>query len=261
MNKRTLIKFILGFFLSLMVVIIPQWMMTSAQSSVNLTISAAASLRQVMEEIQTAYGQNKSNVRLNYNFGSSGSLQRQIEQGAPVDIFFSAATKQMDALQTKDRIVAETRKNLLSNQIVLIAPNDKNMIQEFADLTKADVKRIAIGEPKSVPAGEYSKQVLDYYQIWQRIEPKMIFGKDVRSVLAYIESGNVDAGLVYATDAKISDKVKVIGTAPSQSYQSILYPVAVIKDSKKMEESQAFIQFLASSQAQKIFEKYGFEMN
>ncbi|MGK7934005.1 MAG: molybdate ABC transporter substrate-binding protein [Microcystaceae cyanobacterium] len=261
MNKRTAIKFLFGFFLSLLVIVVPQWVMTNAQSSVNLTISAAASLRQAMEEIQTLYQQEKSNIRLTYNFGSSGSLQRQIEQGAPVDIFFSAATKQMDSLENQDRIVTETRKNLLSNQIVLITPKNNNKIKEFSDLTKMDVQRISIGEPNSVPAGEYGKQVLESSQVWQAIQPKMVFGKDVRSVLAYIESGNIDAGLVYATDAKISNNVKVVTTAPAYSHQAIIYPVAVIKDSKKLQESQAFIQFLSSGQAKEVFERYGFKVN
>jgi molybdate transport system substrate-binding protein len=264
MNAKKIIKFSLTLVLSLSLIFIIHRLNFSssyAQSNVNLTISAAASLKQAMEEVKVLYQKSKTNVRLTYNFGSSGSLQQQIEQGAPVDVFFSAATKQMDALQSRNLIASGTRKNLLSNQIVLITPKNNNIVKKFEDLTKADVKRISIGEPKSVPAGQYGKQVLEHYKIWDKIQAKMIFGKDVRTVLTYVESGNVDAGLVYATDAKISNKVKVVMTAPSQSHQAIIYPIAVLKDSKKINESKEFIQFLSTPQAKKVFEKYGFKVN
>lgn len=222
----------------------------------SLTISAAASLKDAIAEIQQLYTQQQP-VTITNNFGASGSLQQQIEQGAPVDIFISAAATQMDALQQKELILTDTRKNILSNQVVLIAPKNSQIVSNFKDLTSARVQKIALGQPKSVPAGKYAQEVLTFYNIFNRIKPKIIYAKDVRQVLTYVETGNVDAGIVYITDAKLSD-VKIVAIAPANSHSPVVYPVAVIKASKNINAAKKFVQFLSSKPASDVFNKYGF---
>ncbi|AOT71473.1 molybdate ABC transporter substrate-binding protein [Geosporobacter ferrireducens] len=228
------------------------------EAPVSLTISAAASLKEAMDEIQAAYAEEKPHVTFTYNFGSSGSLQQQIEQGAEVDVFISAAAKQMDALQEKGLIAEETRKNLLENKIVLIVPKGTEAVNDFNDLATDKVKTIALGETASVPVGQYSEEVLTNLNLMDRIKPKAVFGKDVKTVLTWVETGNADAGLVYETDAKVSDKVKVVAKAPEGSHKPVVYPAAVIKDSRNMDAAKDYLDFLCSDKAKSIFEKYGF---
>lgn len=230
---------------------------TTKSTPSSLTVSAATSLKEVMREIKQLYTTQQPNVTITYNFGASGSLQQQIEQGAPVDVFISAAAQQMDALQEKRLIVTNTRQNILSNEVVLIAPKN-SPLSTFKDLTSDHVKKIALGEPKTVPAGKYGQEVLTSLKIFNLLTPKLIFAKDVRQVLSYVETGNVDAGIVYLTDAKSSKSVKVVATASAQSHSPIIYPVAVIKDSKNINTAKNFVQFLSSKQAADIYQKYGF---
>lgn len=224
--------------------------------TVTLTVSAAASLQDVMKAIAADYRQQHPRTSLVYNFGSSGALQQQIEQGAPVDVFFSAAPKQMNALEQQNLLLPGTRQNLVGNRVVLLAPKNTD-IAGFQDLTNASVQRVAIGDPGSVPAGQYAQEVLTSLKLYSALKPKLVFARDVRQVLAYVETGNVDAGLVYATDAQ-SSRVTVVATAPPSTHQPILYPVAVIKASKNAEAAQDFVRFLASDRAQAIFSQYGF---
>jgi len=228
------------------------------EPEVSLTISAAASLKGAMEEVKAAYAEEKPNVILTCNFGSSGSLQQQIEQGAEVDVFFSAAAKQMDALQEKGLIVEDTRKNILENKIVLIVPKDVTSVTDFNDLTSDNVKKIALGETKSVPVGQYSEEVLKKLNLMDTIESKVVFGKDVKEVLTWVETGNADAGMVYETDSITSEKVRVVAYAPEGSHKPVVYPAAVIKDSKNIDASKNFMSFLCSEKSKLIFEKYGF---
>ncbi len=225
---------------------------------VTLTLSVAASLTDAMNEIKELYKKENSGVELMLNFGSSGALQQQIEQGAPVDIFISAAPKQMDALQQKNFLMEGSRHDLLENRMVLIVPRDSTAINSFQDLARERVKKVAIGAPESVPAGKYAQEAIVSLGLWEQILPKVVYAKDVRQVLAYVETGNVDAGIVYQTDTKISDKVKVIAAAASQSHSPVLYPMAVIKGSKHSREAVEFTNFLMGEKAKKIFEKYGF---
>ena len=226
--------------------------------TVTLTVSVAASLQEAMEAIKPLYEQQSPDINLVYNFGSSGSLQYQIEQNAPVDVFISAAPKQMNALEKKGLLLENARKNLLKNQIVLITPKDNNNILNFQNLTKNDVKKIAMGNPDSVPAGHYAKEVLETFKLYNKLTSKFVFAKNVRQVLFYVETGNVDGGFVYGTDVKISEQVKVVATAPENSHSPIIYPVAVIRNSRYPEVAKAFIQFLLRDSARKIFEEYGF---
>lgn len=228
--------------------------------SVSLTISAAASLKDAMEEIKAAYIEEKTNVGIIFNFGSSGSLQQQIEQGADVDLFISAATKQMDALQDKGLIMEGTRKEFLENEIVLVAPKDSE-IKGFTELSNNNVQKIAMGEPKSVPVGGYAEEILTKMNILDSIKLKVVYAKDVKEVLSWVETGNADVGIVYKTDAKVSEKVKVVAKAPEGSHKPVYYPAAVIKASNNPDEAKAFVDYLYSSEAKPIFEKYGFKFS
>jgi molybdate transport system substrate-binding protein len=227
----------------------------SAQTE--LTISAAASLKDALTETEIAYKQSHANVDLSNNFGSSGTLATQIDQGAPVDVFLSAAAKPMDDLAANGMIVIGTRRNLLRNALVLIAPLDSKL-RDFQGLTNKSIRLIALGDPASVPAGQYGKQTLLSLHLWDQVNAKFVLGKDVRQVLTYVETGNADAGLVYATDAQASSKVRIVATAPESAHDPIVYPVAVIKGSRNEQASRKFVEFLRSPMAQAIFVNHGF---
>jgi molybdate transport system substrate-binding protein len=223
----------------------------------HLTVSAAASLKEALSETEADYKQAYGNTEFSNNFGSSGTLAVQIDLGAPVDLFLSAAVKPMDELEAKGLIVAGTRRNLLRNTLVLIAPLDSKL-NGFQGLTNGSIRTIAFGDPASVPAGQYGRQTLAALHLLDKINQKLVLGKDVRQVLTYVETGNADAGLVYATDAQASGKVRVVATAPESTHDLIVYPVAVVKGSRNEEASRRFIEFLRSPIAQAIFVKHGF---
>ncbi|MCB2293335.1 molybdate ABC transporter substrate-binding protein [Clostridium algoriphilum] len=233
---------------------------TATQKPVTLTISAAASLTEAMGEIKTLYSKEKPNVTINYNFGSSGTLQQQIEQGASADLFFSAATKQMNALQKKGLLIDSTMVSLLGNSVVLITKSDSTLaISDFKDLNNSKIKKIALGEPKTVPVGQYSEEILTSLKILEKVKTKAVYGKDVKEVLSWVESGDADAGIVYGTDAKTSKKVKVLVTAGKELYKKpVVYPVAVIKASKNVDDTKAFLKYLSSDKAKAVFASYGF---
>jgi len=229
-----------------------------AQASTPLLVSAAASLKEVLEEIKPLYEKAQPDINLTYNLGASGALLRQIQQGAPADIFISAAARQMNTLDQAGQLVAGTRANLANNKLVLIVPKGSRTVTSFISLKKPAVKRIAMGEPRSVPAGQYAEQVLQKLGIYNEVKPKLVFGNSVRQVLAAVESGNADAGMVYMTDAKISDKVKVVVVADDAYHSPIVYPMAVLKSSKNVEAAKAFVRYLSGNEAKGILRKYGF---
>ena len=223
-----------------------------------ITVSAAISLKEAVEEAAAAYQKAKPGSKVICNFGSSGTLQHQIEQGAPVDVFISASPKQMDELEVKGLLLGGTRMDLLTNTVVLIAPRDSTLVTSFQDLARPEVNRVALGEPNTVPAGTYAQQVLEYLKILDRVRAKAVYAKDVRQVLTYVETGNVDAGIVYVTDARTSEKIKVVAAAPSGSHTPVIYPVAGVKATRQEAVARDFVQFLSGSAARGIFEKYGF---
>jgi molybdate transport system substrate-binding protein len=196
---------------------------------------------------------------IHFNLGASGTLQRQIEQGAPVDIFISASEDQMNSLESKRLLLPGTRRDLVRNTVVLIVPKGKTGISSFQDLARPEVKLIAIGEPQTVPAGKYAQEVLTHFHLYDQLKPKFVLGKDVRQVLTYIITGNADAGIVYATDAMTAQEVTVVATAPADSHSPVIYPVAILKSSKEADEAKRFLDFLTGTKAQDVFEKYGFE--
>ncbi|MDR7080384.1 molybdate transport system substrate-binding protein [Neobacillus niacini] len=225
---------------------------------VELTVSAAASLQDALNEIKTSFEKENSNVTVNYNFGASGALGQQISQGAPVDLFFSAAEDKFDKL-VQDGLIEESKGiDLVGNELVLVVPSDSNKeIKAFEDLTKAD--KMSIGTPEAVPAGQYAKETLEKLNVWQAIEGKVVYAKDVRQVLTYVETNNVDAGIVYKTDALISQKVEIAATAAENSHAPIIYPLGVIKNSTHAKEAQLFYDYLQNENSMKTFEKYGFK--
>jgi molybdate transport system substrate-binding protein len=231
----------------------------SNEKALELTVAAAASLTDAMKEIEELYKKDHSNTTFEFTFGASGALQSQIEEGAPVDVFLSAAQKQMDSLEEKDMIDKDSRKDLLLNKVVLITPQDSNAdIKTFEDISTDKVKKIALGEPESVPVGQYSEEVFDALNIKDQAVAKAVYGTDVRQVLSWVETGEVECGIVYATDAATTDKVEVVTEAPEDSHKPVIYPAALIKDSKNKEAAKSFLDFLSTKEAQEVFEKYGF---
>ncbi|MFS0838247.1 molybdate ABC transporter substrate-binding protein [Paenibacillus sp. 1P03SA] len=225
-----------------------------------LTVSAAASLKDALEEIGRRYESANGGVKLLYNFGSSGTLQKQIEQGAPVDIFLSAGVPQMKALLDKQLIDKNHSGVLLTNELVLIVPEDaKAAVSGPEDLLKETVKKVAVGEPKTVPAGSYTQQFLNGAGIWDKLQSKIVWTKDVRQVLAYVESGNADAGFVYKTDALTSGKVRTVYTAKEAAGSPpIEYPAGIVSGTKQADEARKFYEYLSGADARDIFTKYGF---
>jgi molybdate transport system substrate-binding protein len=223
-----------------------------------ILVSAAASLTDVLKEITSGY-QAKSKHTVKFNFGPSNGLARQIEEGAPADLFFSADLPQMDTLDKNGRLEPGTRKNLLSNQLVIIVPADSKLaISSPKDLLKADFKKIALAEPSSVPVGVYSSKYLSDEGLWEQVKSKVVPVQDVRATLASVESGNVDAGFVYKTDAAVSKKIKIVYEVPIDKGPKITYTAAIVKESKRKEAARDFMTYIQSRAAKDAFKKYGF---
>lgn len=223
-----------------------------------LTVSAAISLKDALDAITPLFAKANPGIAVHYNLGASGTLQQQIQQGAPVDVYISASSDQMDALAKQGLLIQGTRQDMVRNTVVLVAPTKSSGIASFNDLKSSSVKVIAVGEPKTVPAGKYAQEVLTHFGLYDPLHSKFVFAKDVRQVLTYVASGDADAGIVYATDAKTTAKVKVVATAPEDSHSPVVYPAAVLKDSKNVAAAQAFVSFLRSPTGQAVFEKFGF---
>lgn len=230
----------------------------SPAQKTEIMISAAASLKNCIQDLSALYIEKNPQVTITANFGASGALQQQIEQGAPADIFFSAGIKQMHALKEKGMMIDSSVKNILENKVVLITPKSTAALDSFEALAGASIKRIGIGEPKSVPVGQYTEQVFQSLGLTDTVAAKLILAKDVREVLSWVETGNVDAGVVYETDAKISKAVTICATAPEGSHKKVIYPIGVVKASKHAAEAQKFVDFLFSDAAKEVFARYGF---
>lgn len=222
-----------------------------------LTLSVAASLKNAILEVETVYQRDHAGIDFRNNFGSSGTLALEIEEGAPVDAFLSAAPRPMDDLERMGLLAPKTRRSLLRNSLVLIAPRDSRL-QDFQGLTDRSVRLIALGDPASVPAGQYGRQTLAALHLLDKLNTKLVLGSDVSQVLTYVETGNADAGIVYATDAQTSGRVRIVAVAPDSSHDAIVYPAAVVKASLNAEAARNFVDYLGSPAAQAIFVKHGF---
>lgn len=233
--------------------------LVDSREKVEVIMSAAVSLTDALADIKNAYEAENQEVSLIFNFGASGSLQQQISEGAPVDIFFSAAEDKYDLLVKEGLIAEEDGGALLGNSLALIVAKDrKTSITSFEDLASDEVTQLAFGIPETVPVGKYTKESLEYLGIWDQVEPKVVFAKDARQVLSYVGTENVEAGVVYKTDAAVSDRVTVVAEADPSTHTPVIYPVGVMKDAKNYDAAKDFYNYLLSDAALKVFEEYGF---
>lgn len=233
----------------------------AAAEDKTITVFAAASMRNALDEVDAAYTA-KTGVKFSVSYAASSVLARQIEQGAPADVFVSADTDWMDYTISKKTIDEPSRVNLLGNSIVLIAPKDSKIdnvaITQGFDLAKlAGDGRIATGDVKSVPVGKYAKAALEKLGAWQAAEPKFAMAESVRAALTLVARGEAALGIVYSTDAKVEPGVKIVGTFPAESHPAIIYPVAATTHAKA--GTNDYLAFLRSSAAKTILEKYGFK--
>ncbi len=230
----------------------------SSKEAKPITISAAASLRDALNELKPKF-EEKNNIKLTFNFGSSGALQKQIEQGASVDLFVSAGVKQMTDLEKNNLIEKDSKNNLLKNKLVLILSNDyKDKIKKIQDVENNNVK-LSIGESASVPAGQYAKETLTKLNMWDKLNSKFVYGKDVTQVATYVEKGECAAGIVYNSDAVNLKNCFIAQVFDENLHKPIVYPEAIITSSKNKEEAKKFMEYLSSDEAKNVFKKYGFE--
>ena len=229
--------------------------------TITITIAAAASLKNCMDDkIIPMFEEKHPNIKVQATYDGSGKLQTQIEEGADIDVFISAAMKQMNNLDEEGLIDSESIVELLENKVVLIVPKQSNIeIKSFQDILKSD--KIAIGDPKSVPAGQYAKELFENLNIWDEVLEKASLGTNVTEVLNWVSEGSADVGVVYSTDAASNDKVKVVLEAKEGTVSKVIYPVGIIKNSSNKEASKSFIDFLQSDEIINIFESYGFSAN
>ncbi len=227
-------------------------------SAATINVFAAASLTESLKEIAAGY-EKQTGDKVVFNLGASSFLARQIEEGAPADVFISADEAKMDGLEKKGLIVKATRRSRLSNSLVIVVPSENGAaITTPKDLVTAKVKRLALAEPRTVPAGIYAKEYLQKQNLWPAVEGKVVPTENVRAALAAVEAGNVEAGIVYKTDASMSKKVKVAYEVPASDCPAIGYPMAVVRDSKQLDAATRFHKHLASDEAGRVFEKFGF---
>ena len=231
-----------------------------SSSAREITVSAAVSLKDAFEEIGKLFMEARPGTRVVFNFAGSGDLARQIEAGAPVDVFASAAQKDMDDIGKKDLIAANSRRDFAKNGVVLVKPSSSTLpLQTLTDLQKKEITKIVIGNPKTVPAGRYAEEALRHLNLWDTIKDRVIFAEHARQALDYVARNEVDAGLVYSTDAMARSKdVKVVARLPEGSYQPVVYPIGVIKGIRAEALSRAFADFVLSAEGQRVLNKYGF---
>jgi molybdate transport system substrate-binding protein len=226
-----------------------------------MTLSVAVSLKEAVEDLGKAFMAARPGVALRYNFGASGDLQKQIEAGAPIDLFLSAATRQMDELERKSMVVPASRRAFAQNVLTLIKPGDSKIdIGRPADLLDAHVSRIVVGNPKTVPAGQYAEESLRAVGLWERLLPKLVFAENVRQALDYVARGEVDAGFVYTTDVvSRAGAVKEAFRPATDTYRPVVYPVAIVAESRHRALAQAFIDLLVSVEGRAALARFGFQ--
>ncbi len=227
-------------------------------TQLEITVAAAISMKDAMEALEKRFSARPGAPKVACTLGGSGILEKQIEEGAPVDVFISAAPAEMNALEAKGLLLAGTRRDVTGNRLVLVVPAGSTVVKTVDDLKKPEVRTIAIGETRSVPAGQYAAEALRNLKLFEVLQSKFVFAQNVRAVLAYVADRDADAGFVYETDAKISDRVAIATALPASSHTPIVYPAAVIRGSQNRAGARAFLEFLVSPDAQAILAKYGF---
>jgi molybdate transport system substrate-binding protein len=227
-------------------------------SAADLHVLAAASLTDAMKEIGAGF-ENQTGIHVSLNFGASSLLARQIEEGAPADVFLSADEAKMDQLRKDGLIEESSRQDLLGNSLVLIVPADSSLtISTAAELLRPEIRKIALADPAAVPAGIYTREFLIHDALWEKLKAKIVPTENVRAALAAVEAGNADAAFVYKTDAAISKKVRVIFTPPEKDAPAIRYPMAIVKETKNRATAGQFLTYLRSNAAAAVFERFGF---
>ena len=226
-----------------------------------LTLSVAISMREAVQELGRAFTATRPGVVLHYNLGSSGELQKQIEAGAPVDLFISAATRQMDELEKRGLVVAATRRAFARNLLTVVKPADSRVdLVRPGDLLDARVGRVVIGNPKTVPAGQYAEESLRALGLWERLRPRLVYAENVRQALEYVARGEVEAGLVYTTDlAARAAGVTEAFRLPEDTYQPVIYPAAAVTASRQPALAGAFIELLLSREGRAVLGRLGFQ--
>ncbi len=233
--------------------------LSTAPEETTLLVGAAASLQGVMEAIQPEFEAEHPEIALEYTFASSGQLQQQIEQGAPIDVFLSAGKSQVEGLDAGGYLLPGSRQDLLGNRLVLVVPGASTLgVQSFEDLSQDGVARIAVGDFGSVPAGQYAEQVLTNLDLIENLRTKLVFFNTVREVLTAVASNNVEAGIVYATDAAASDQVMIVATAEAALHDPIIYPLAVVNGTAHEPAAQVFVDYLSGESARQVFVDHGF---
>jgi len=225
-----------------------------------VVFSVAVSMKDVVEELGRGFAAARPGLIVRYNFGSSGELQKQIEAGAPVDLFVSAAQRQMDELQQKNLIVVASRRNFARNVLTVIKPSHSKLdLSKPADLLDPRVTKIVIGNPKTVPVGQYAEESLRALGLWERLQPKLVLAENVRQALDYVARGEMDAGFVYTTDAAIRPGQVVEAFRPAEdTYRPVIYPVAIVVASKHQAVAQGFIDLLIGREGQSVLARFGF---
>ena len=237
---------------------VPQAVRADTTPKSILRVSAGVGLKEALGTIQKVYAQKQPSVALEFNFAASGLLRKQIEQGAPVDLFLAPGQQHLQALLDGGFTDVRHTCSLLGNRLLLIVAKEKrHEIKGFADLVEG-ADSIAIGLPEVVPAGSYARQTLAHLGLWERLEPRIVYGKSVRQVLAYVESGNVDAGLVFASDGLVMNSAVVAAVAPANRHSPIVFSLAGMLASPHPVALQAFMDFLQGEEAASIFGRYGF---
>lgn len=245
---------IMSFFLVPILLLLSSGCTPTDVKATRLTVAAAISLSDALAELKQEFIKTNPELDVQFNYGASGVLEQQIEHGSPVDLFISAGEQQM----TQSLVFEDSVKPLVGNSVVLITPaNAATTVHGFEDLLPK-AKKIALGNPKTVPAGQYGKQVLEYYHIYDKLQGKLVLAEDVRQALTMVATGNAEAGLVYQTDALSNKGVKIIAVAPPASHAPVVYPIAVVKRSAHADAARKFEDFALSTLGQKILANYGF---
>ncbi|OOF50945.1 molybdate ABC transporter substrate-binding protein [Rodentibacter genomosp. 1] len=235
----------------------------SSMSSAKVTVFAAASMTDALQQIAADYAKQNPKNEVVFSFASSSTLAKQVEEGAPADIFVSASNKWMKYLSEKNLTVKETEKTLAGNELVLIAPLksavDAVEISKGEWLDALKDSYLSVGDPAHVPAGQYAEEALTKLNLWDKVKERLARVKDVRGALALVERAETPYGIVYSTDAKVSQKVKTVGVFPAESYKPVVYPMALLKEHDNA-DSRDFLKYLGSDDAKKVLESYGFSV-
>lgn len=233
---------------------------TSSIEITEINVSAATSLKDALGKIAGNF-EKRETAKIVFNFAPSGDLMTQIKHGAPADVFISAGKKQMDDLEQNGLIDKSSRLNLLGNDLVVVIPRNSNLTISSIEHLPAlsSVNKIAIGEPATTPAGQYTKEAFEKAGIWTIFQSKLVMGKDIRQVLNYVETGNAGMGVVYSSDARVSKDTKVIFEIPGSYHSPIVYPLAILKNANQPEMAARFIEYLKSAEAREVFKEFGFK--